>query len=444
MEFESSSDKTAWSNYTKTGSVVAFATITILSILTLIFCIKPYHGQKVMKGDHYRQSADLPLHVYQGKKTAAAENIEEKLVTVRKGDTLTSIFHRFGISSKEVIRLLQAGDAISVLHSLTPYHQLKLRFNGRQFIGLAYHTTPGEWLEVSKQGNHYRVHTRQQKLESRVHFTNSNIAQSLYGAGHKAGLSDYLIYQLTNSFAWDIDFAKDLRSGDHFEVIYNDYYLGDKKIREGDILAAAFTTQGKTYRIVRYTDPNGHSAYYTPTGRSVKKAFIRTPVKYSRISSSFTLGRFHPILHKIRAHRGVDYAAPRGTPIRAAGDGKIYKREHQNGYGNVIMIHHGMKYTTVYGHMSRFAKKLHVGSHVKQGQVIGYVGQTGLATGSHLHYEVRILGRYVNPQKVKLPRAAPVPYQYRKDFFAKTRAIMAELELYKNATAAAIEAQTQA
>lgn len=444
MEFESSGEKTAWSNYTMTEAVVAFATIIILTILTLIFCIKPYQGHKVATGSHYHHAANLPKQFANAAQATPQKQFTEKLVMVRKGDTLTSIFNRFGISNKTVSELLQLGDSVSALQNLTPYHHLKLRFSHHRFIGLAYHASPGKWLVVSSHNKGYKVHVEKQKLESRVHFTNGEIAQSLYEAGHKAGLSDYLIYQLTNSFAWDIDFAKDLRTGDHFEVIYNDYYLGDKKIREGDILAAAFTTQGKTYSVVRYTDPKGFSAYYTPTGRSVKKAFIRTPVKYSRISSRFTLGRYHPILHRIRAHRGIDYAASRGTPIRAAGDGKIFKRERQNGYGNVIMIHHGMKYTTVYGHMSRFAKKLHVGSHVKQGQIIGYVGQTGLATGPHLHYEVRILGKYVNPQKVKLPRAAPVPSKYRKDFFATTRAVMAELELYKNATAAALEAHAKA
>ncbi len=237
--------------------------------------------------------------------------------------------------------------------------------------------------------------------------------------------------ELAAIFGWDVDFALDIRAGDSFTVVYEELYLNGEKLRDGDILAAEFNNRGKRYRAIRYQDPRGRTEYYSPDGKNMRKAFLRTPVAFTRISSRFSLGRKHPILHHIRAHKGVDYAAPRGTPIKATGDGKIVFRGRKGGYGNTIIIQHGGRYSTLYAHMSRFARSLRTGRRVRQGQVIGYVGSTGLATGPHLHYEFRINGAHHNPLTVRLPDASPLPRKYRRNFKASTAPYLAQLDLLK-------------
>jgi murein DD-endopeptidase MepM/ murein hydrolase activator NlpD len=234
--------------------------------------------------------------------------------------------------------------------------------------------------------------------------------------------------ELAIIFGWDIDFALDIREGDSFSVIYDDLYIEGKPLRHGDILAAEFVNNGTTYRAVRYTDANGHGDYFSPDGKSMRKAFLRTPVAFGRISSYFSTARFHPILNRIRAHKGVDYAAPIGTPVKATGDGKVVFVGTRGGYGNAIELQHGARYSTLYGHLSHFARGLHRGDHVRQGQIIGYVGMTGLATGPHLHYEFRIDGVHRNPLKVQFPDAAPISAQYKQDFVVVSRRLLAQLE----------------
>jgi murein DD-endopeptidase MepM/ murein hydrolase activator NlpD len=260
----------------------------------------------------------------------------------------------------------------------------------------------------------------------------------LFEAGSQAGISDKLTMDLAGIFEWDIDFIQDVREGDEFTVLYEEVWRDGVKLRNGDIIAAEFVNQGKSYRAARYRDANGRSNYYTPDGHSLRKAFIRAPLNFTRISSNFDPSRRHPILNTIRAHQGVDYAAPVGTPIRAAGDGKVIFRGVQGGYGNVIILQHGGNITTLYGHMSRFANK-RVGARVAQGEVIGFVGQSGLATGPHLHYEYRINGVHRNPRTVSLPPADPVPAEFQEDFKATTATLWRQLELYStgNATVAA-------
>jgi len=221
---------------------------------------------------------------------------------------------------------------------------------------------------------------------------------------------------LAGIFAWDVDFVLDIRAGDSFSVIYEELWRDSEKLGEGDILAAEFINQGQAFRAVRYQDPSGRVDYFTPEGTSVRKAFIRAPVAFSRVSSSFNPNRRHPVLHTIRAHRGVDYAAPRGTPVKAAGDGKIIHRGRKGGYGNAVILQHGSNITTLYAHLNGFSKSARNGSRVKQGDVIGYVGSTGLASGPHLHYEYRRNGVHMNPRTVKLPDADPINPQYLADF----------------------------
>jgi murein DD-endopeptidase MepM/ murein hydrolase activator NlpD len=236
-----------------------------------------------------------------------------------------------------------------------------------------------------------------------------------------------------------VDFALDIRKGDQFAVVYEELYKNGEKLTDGNILVAMFTNQGKSTRVVRYDYPDGRSAYFTPEGVSIRKAFLRSPVTYTRISSRFSRSRLHPKLFTFRAHRGVDYAAARGTPIKAAGDGKVDFIGYKGGYGKTIVLRHGAVYTTLYAHMSGFARGLRPGQRVSQGQTIGFIGSTGLATGPHLHYEFRVRGVHRNPLSVKLPQAEPVEQEFNQDFLAKTRDLVARLDVLTNPTLAADE-----
>jgi murein DD-endopeptidase MepM/ murein hydrolase activator NlpD len=234
--------------------------------------------------------------------------------------------------------------------------------------------------------------------------------------------------QLVAIYGWDIDFALDIRSGDCFSMIYEEHFKNGVKVSEGPITAAEFVNRGIPYRAIRFTHEDGHSDYYSDTGRSMRKAFLRTPVKFTRISSRFRLQRKHPILNTFRAHRGVDYAAPNRTPVKATGDGTVTYLGRKGGLGKAIILKHGGRYDTVYAHLSSYKKGLTTGQRVKQGQIIGYVGMTGLATGPHLHYEFRVKGVHRNPLTVQVPKANGIPAESMKYFMTQIEPLLAELD----------------
>ena len=254
------------------------------------------------------------------------------------------------------------------------------------------------------------------------------IEDSLFTAAAEAGLSHHLIMGLATIFGWDIDFALDVRKGDSFRILYEEHFLDDEFVGHGRILAASFRNRGRSFRAVLYTDSAGKSDFYTPEGRSLRKSFLRTPVEFTRISSRFDPNRLHPVFKTRRPHRGVDYAAPTGTPIKAAGGGVVHFAGRQRGYGNVVFIKHPNDIMTVYAHQSRVAKGMKKGRKVSQGQIIGYVGQTGWATGPHLHYEFRLHGRHRDPLTVKLPDAEPLPANEMPDFSRLARVQLGNLE----------------
>ena len=244
-------------------------------------------------------------------------------------------------------------------------------------------------------------------------------------------------------FAWDVDFVLDIRQGDDYYVQYEQIWQDGEFVADGEIIAAEFNNNGRTIQAIRFIDDNQRSDYFTPTGNSVRKAFIRAPVDFTRISSNFNPNRRHPILNKIRAHRGVDYAAPRGTPIKASGDGKVIFRGTKSGYGKTVILQHGGNITTLYAHMSSFVVKVGVGSRVRQGQAIGFVGKTGLATANHLHYEYRLNGVHRNPRTVNLPDAEPIEERYREKFMATAAPILEELEQFKSTRSETVAYNTQ-
>lgn len=332
-------------------------------------------------------------------------------ITIQRGDTVAKIFQQHGLSHQDVHFVVNASKDAKRLNKLTPGRTLRLSMDALDTLQhVEYPIDDTRLLRVSQNSKgHWYSEIRPMDIETRVAFADGLIKDSFYLSGKKAGLNDGLIMALADLFAWDIDFIMDIRPGDHFRVLYEERFLHGEPLGAGQIVAASFSSQGKTYEAIRFTDASGNVGYYTPDGQNIRKAFLRTPVKFTRISSKFDLNRKHPVLHKIRAHKGVDYAAPHGTEVKATSDGKVTFAGVNGGFGNVINLQHGQRYTTVYAHLSRFAKGISAGKMVKQGQIIGYVGSTGLATGPHLHYEVRVDGTHQNPLTVQLPQADPIP-----------------------------------
>lgn len=349
---------------------------------------------------------------------------------VRSGDTLARVFDRFGLSATTLNRLLDTDDETKRLANLQPGQVISIRLNNQgELEELVHERSSIARLHVFSDSDGFASEVEEKSLEVRVENAAATIDSSLFADGQDAGLSNKVIMELAELFNWDIDFARELQTGDRFAVIFESHYLDGEKYDDGEILAAEFVNQGTSYRALRYQDPKGVVDYYSPDGSSKKKAFIKTPVKFGRISSGFSKRRWHPVLKRWRSHKGVDYAAPTGTPIRAAGKGSVSFAGRQRGYGKVVYLKHGDRYTTVYGHMSKFAKGLEKGDTVKQGQVIGYVGKTGLATGPHLHYEFRVDGKHVDPLSHKLPTAMPLPKQYMADFHANTESLVQQLNM---------------
>jgi len=364
------------------------------------------------------------------------QDIDWKTATVKSGDNLALIFARQGLSPQELDRVMRSDKSTSALKRLMPGQQFEFGIDNDKLQQLIYKIDDLNTLKINRDtdGN-FTVTTDTRQMEARVTNTTGVIDSSLFLAGQVAGLSDNLIMELAGIFGWDVDFALDIRSGDHFTLVYEELFLDGQKKRDGNILAAEFVNRGKSYRALRYTDASGQSDYYSPDGRSMRKAFIRTPVDFTRISSRFGK-RYHPTLKKQKNHHGVDYAAPRGTPIKAAGDGKLIHVGRKGGYGKTVIIQHGGKYSTLYAHMSRIKPGMRRGKRVRQGQIIGYVGTTGRSTGPHLHYEFRVNGVHRNPLTVKLPDAAPIKKKYKTDFLNKSRSLIALLDVLQRTTVA--------
>lgn len=350
---------------------------------------------------------------------------------VKSGDNLARIFNRAGIKPQQLDEMMNSGHAVKQLTRIYPKDILRIMTDDENnLLGLRYEIDHETYLMVERDQGTLTANIFKHDIETRTAHASGVIESSLFLAAQEAGISQNLIMELAGIFGWDIDFVLDIRTGDHFTVIYEEIFRNGEKIKDGNILTAEFVNQGKSYRAVRYTNPeNNRSEYFTPDGKSMRKAFLRSPVNFTRISSGFTTSRYHPILHKFRSHKGVDYAAKRGTPILASGDGKIVHRGRKGGYGRTVIIQHGTKYSTLYAHLNSYNLKFRVGSKVKQGQTIGYLGSSGLATGPHLHYEFRVNGVHRNPLTVRLPISKPVPQRYLADFKLTTTPILAQLEL---------------
>lgn len=351
-----------------------------------------------------------------------------RVVRVRAGQSLSDIFREQGLGPNDLQRALDSQQDATALRNIRPGQEFAFAFDADgSLAAMRFDRGDAARVVLHFDGGKVAESTEDRAIERRTHVAHGVVTRSLFYAGEQAGLSDAMVLKLANAFGYDIDFAQDLREGDSFSVVYDDLYREGELLRSGDIIAATFINQGQRYTAIRYTNADGETMYYTEDGRPLRKSFLRTPVEFTRISSVFSTGRKHPILGYMRAHKGVDYAAPTGTPIRAAGDGKIVFRGWKSGYGNFVMIQHNKEISTAYGHLSRFAG-IRKGEHVQQGQTIGYVGMTGLATGPHLHYEFRVGGKHRNPLTVTLPPPEPLPATQLAQFRQKSAPMLARLK----------------
>ncbi|AFY22092.1 peptidase M23B [Pseudomonas sp. UW4] len=386
-------------------------------------------------------SAQIDNSAEDTQETAQAEPapvVEEKKpashreVIVAKGDTLSTLFEKVGLPATSVHEILASDKQAKQFSQLKRGQKLEFELSpDGQLTNLHSKLNDVESISLTRNDKGYTFNRITAKPTVRSAYVHGVINSSLSQSAARAGLSHSLTMDMASVFGYDVDFAQDIRQGDEFDVIYEQKVVNGKAVGNGPILSARFTNRGKTYTAVRYTNKQGNSSYYTADGNSMRKAFIRTPVDFARISSKFSMGRKHPILNKIRAHKGVDYAAPRGTPIKAAGDGKVLLAGRRGGYGNTVVLQHGNTYTTLYGHMQGFAKGVKTGGTVKQGQVIGYIGTTGLSTGPHLHYEFQVNGVHVDPLGQKLPMADPIAKAERARFLAQSQPLMARMDQEK-------------
>ncbi|WP_291784896.1 peptidoglycan DD-metalloendopeptidase family protein [Luteibacter sp.] len=347
---------------------------------------------------------------------------EWQTVQVQAGQTLADIFLAQGLTMTDLQHVIDGAGGSKAFHQIKPGQEFQFLVGADHTLkGVRFNQDESKIATLRLDGDSPQLTTQVRDVQRREHVAHGSIDGSLFSAATKAGMSTAMVLKLAEVFKFDIDFVQDLRVGDSFTVIYDDVYSDGAFLREGDIVAAEFVNQGKRYTAYRFKNSDGKFSYFSEEGRPLTGSFLRIPVDFTRISSQFSAGRMHPILGKMRAHKGVDYAAPTGTPIHAAGDGVVKFRGWMNGYGNFVVIQHNATISTAYGHMSRFAN-LRVGQRVSQGSTIGYVGMTGLATGPHLHYEFRVNNVQRDPQTVTLPKPEPLPAaqlaKFKKDVVA--------------------------
>jgi murein DD-endopeptidase MepM/ murein hydrolase activator NlpD len=336
---------------------------------------------------------------------------------IQRGDTLASLLDRLGVAAEDIQGAVAASRGQPAVARLLAGRNVLARVtSGGRLLLLRYLVDDQRLLSIERAGDSFRVDEAAVQPETRVVVRSGEISHSLFGATDAADVPDSIASQLAEIFSGDIDFHRDLRQGDRFSVVYETQYHAGSAIRTGRLLAAEFVNEGRAYRAVYFRDPQGREGYFTPEGRSMKRAFLKSPLPFTRISSGFSRSRYHPVLKEWRAHRGIDYAAPTGTPIRAVSDATVAFAGRQGGYGNLVILRHQGPYSTAYGHLSRFAKGMRHGTRVSQGDIIGYVGATGLASGPHLHYEFRVNNVQNNPLAMNLPAAYPLDARYRRQF----------------------------
>jgi len=352
---------------------------------------------------------------------------------IQRGDTVGSVLARLQVEDAAAMAYLRSARGVRSLYQLVPGRTVRaVTTADGTLVSLRYLHGDGTELVVRREGGGFLASEDIVQTDSELVMASGEIQTSLFAATDRAGLSDLVAVQLADIFSSEVDFHRDLRPGDRFSVVYEALYSNGEFIRTGRIVAAEFSNDGRVHRAVYFEDPHGRGGYYTPDGKNVRRAFLRSPLEFSRISSGFTTARFHPVLRAWRAHKGVDYAAPVGTRVKATGNGVVQFVGRQGGYGKAVILRHTNGQSTLYGHLSGFANGLHVSKRVEQGEVIGYVGMTGLATGPHLHYEFRINGVHQNPLRVVLPPGPSITQDLEPAFAQASAPLLERLELMQN------------
>ena len=350
---------------------------------------------------------------------------------MRSGDNLAKIFVRYGFGAGDLQMVLDSGPHGKRLAAIMPGHEFDFTAdNDGNLQHLTYRLDRLQSVKFQRVGDRFEATETVRKPDRGRIYRGAKIEneQSLFAICKDLGLSDGFATRLADIFKWDIDFILDVRPGDQFHVLFEEHRVDGEFIRNGDILAAEFVNRGRTYTAVRYTDPAGVASFYSPDGGAMRKAFLRAPLDFTRVSSRFNLKRVHPLWKSSMPHRGIDYAAPTGTVVKAAGGGVVATKSRTKPNGNYVVIQHGERYQTKYLHLSRFAANLADGQSVTQGQTIGHVGATGWATGPHLHYEFLVDGVHQNPSTASLPKAEPVTVVERDDFHSATTPLLADLQ----------------
>lgn len=359
---------------------------------------------------------------------------------ILRGDTIAELLRRLNVEDPAASDYLRKDKSAEGLRRLPVGKEIQAETDANgALLALRYLGSDASQVVIEKSGNSFMTRVLPALAERRVQVRTGEIKSNLYAATDEVGLPDPAANQLADIFGGDIDFHRDLRKGDKFTVIYEMTYINGEAARTGRILSAEFVNHGQTYRAAYFQTTEYTGNYYSPEGKSMRKAFMRSPIEFSRVSSGFSKSRFHPVLNKWRAHKGVDYAAPIGTKVKVTSDGTVAFVGKQGGYGNVVMVNHQGRYTTVYGHLSRFAGGLRKGQHVGQGQIVGYVGMTGMTSGPHLHYEFKQSGIQRDPLKVALPDGKPVSGAQKAAFIENTRDLFAQLDMWRNTRVAKLD-----
>jgi len=360
---------------------------------------------------------------------------------IRRGDTIGSALARLGVDDPRALAYLTSDPAARPLYQLRPGQSLRVSTDGGgALLELRFLTAGGDLLTIARRGEALAASSAPAPVAVRWSMAAGEIRSSLFAAADAAGLPDAVTLQLADVFGAQIDFYKDLQRGDRFVVVWETRSVDGETVGQGRIVAAQFESRGKSFQAFLFRDEDGSEGYYAADGATLRRAFLRSPMEFSRVTSGFSNARFHPILQTWRAHRGVDYAAPVGTPVRATASGTVAFAGRKEGYGNVIVLRHQGVFSTLYAHLSRVAPRLRNGSRVTQGDVIGYVGQTGWATGPHLHYEFRVADVQRNPLTVALPGGEPLPPSRRAAFAARIEPAVAQLDVVRRFGGAAFAA----
>ncbi len=403
-----------------------------LSLLSMVaFAVAPHTTE--LQVPRYEVVEELELSL--APESVARDMTFVRQEFVRRGETLASLLQRMGVEDARALDFLrQSPAAESLRHELRVGKSLTLSTDERgrlMSLTLPLAGEEDQALRVERLDGEFAAHTVALESETRVLMRSAEIKSSLFAAADQAELPDSVALQLAEIFGAEIDFHRDLRRGDRFSVAYEAVYHQGRLVRSGRVLAARFVNNGTDYSASYFANHNGKAEYFDRSGKSLRKAFLRSPLEFSRISSGFTESRFHPILRRWRAHKGVNYAAPIGTRVKATADGVVEFVGRQSGYGNLIVLRHHDNYTTHYGHLNGFAAGVREGSRVEQGDVIGYVGQTGWATGPHLHYEFRAGDVHHDPLGAALPVAIPLDSRQFADFKSKVNSLFDRLALIR-------------